>query len=192
MKNKKYLLLLILLFAINHLKAQECNCTSEDYKKWDDGGITFTSGEINRLESSKTIIKDKIKINNGNMLAIKSDVNKYHNGYYFRFNTYYRNTIKIPENFTIRLTNNKGVYISVKGSTGIGESSNYYIFISQENMKFKNFINSGLITKIEFIDSIKNDLVFTKYYLSLDESLEITKLFCCAIKLKKEIIGQES
>lgn len=186
----KLLLISILLFANHYLKAQDCNCNTDDYKKWNQGNIVFSSGQINLLESSKIIIKDEVKINNENMLAVNSRVNKYHNGYYFYYNAYFHYKIVLPKEIEIKLTNNKGGHILLESTKSISEQSEYYNFISQKDISFKNFINTGLITKIEFIDSNKNNKVLANYFLSFNESIELTKLFCCAIKLKKEIIGQ--
>lgn len=191
MKYKKLLLISILLYVSYYSTAQNCNCNSQDYKTWNQGGVVFSSGEINMLESSNTIIKDKVKTNNENMLAVKSRVNKYHNGYHFYYDIYLNYKINFPDEIKIKLINNNGVSISLESDKSIGKTYNYHNFISVNDKNKIDFINSGLITKIEFINSNKNNEILAYYFLSLAESIDIKKMFCCAIKLKEEIIGKE-
>ncbi|MCL5130555.1 hypothetical protein [Algibacter sp. L4_22] len=191
MNYKQILIYTILLLSNQFLIAQNCECSSEDYKKWNQGGILDISGEINFLESSNIIIKDKTEINKGNMLAVKSRINKYHNGYYFDYNIYFQYKIDIPKKITIKLMNNKGNSFSIESEKAISEPYEYYNYISVNDSSFKDFINSGIITKIDFIDSTKQNKVLAYFFLSINESIDLVKIFCCSIKLKKEILGQQ-
>lgn len=190
MSYKQILFIALLLLSNEFSSAQQCNCSAEDYKNWNQGGMVNESGVIDYLESTNAIIKDKVKTNKENMVAVKSRLNNRHNGYYFDYNFYLNHKIAIPKEINIKLINNKGNSISIKSTRSIGEDYQYYNFIGYNNNTFKNFINSGLITKIEFIDTSNHNSILAYFFLSMNESIDLAKIFCCAIKLKEEIVGQ--